>query len=74
MNLVSKSLFVDLFLSSSNIFRKMAAVEIASLSNGYNGAQVNGHSYEDENDDKAYEEKPYSQKPQTKAVPQKVRV
>lgn len=52
----------------------MAAVESAVLSNGYNGAQVNGHSYGDESDDKAYEEKPYSQKPQTKAVPQKVSV
>lgn len=52
----------------------MAAVESAVLSNGYNEAQVNGHSYEDKNDDKTYEENPYSQKPQTKPAPQKVRV
>lgn len=47
----------------------MAAVKSAS---GYNGAQVNGHSYKDENYDKSFEENTYSRKPPTKAVPYKV--
>lgn len=50
----------------------MAAIESASLSNGYNGAQNNGHSYEDGNYDKAFEENTYSQKPPTKKVFEKV--
>lgn len=50
----------------------MAAVGSASLSNVYSGVQVKDHSYEDENDNRAYEEKPYSKKSQNKAFPQKV--
>lgn len=50
----------------------MAAIDSASLSNGYNGAQDNGHSYEGENYDKAFEENTFSRKPPTKAVPQTV--
>lgn len=51
----------------------MAAVGSASLSNVYSGVQVKGHSYEDENDNRAYKEKLYSKNPQNKAFPQKVK-
>lgn len=67
----SKPVFLGKSLSFKNTSRKMAAVDSASLSNGY-GAQDNGHSYEDENYDKAFEENTFSRKPPTKAVPQKV--